>query len=148
MTVLRASSLAAVTILVWSTRPKPRLTAHSRASWRTRTTSSSLRTDTCSSLTTAIAGLTLLAGRLQELHAPLHVEGRAHPGQGEAELHEGDGHRRPHARDHRVRVEDPGHGRNIAEHAPDEGVHEVEGGDVDEDALRLVAADLLHEVVL
>ena len=34
--VLRASSLAAVTILVWSTRLKPRSTAHSRTTWRTR----------------------------------------------------------------------------------------------------------------
>src|SRR6185503_13211126 len=144
MTVLRASSLAAVTILVWSTRPNPRLTAHSRASWRTRPPSSSPRTDTCSSLTTAMAGLALLAGGLQELHAPLHVEGRAHAGQGEPELDEGDGDGRAHARDHGVRVQDAGHGRDVAEHAPDEGVHEVEGGDVDEHALGVVAPDLLH----
>ena len=42
--VLRASSLAAVTILVWSTRLKPELRRpQSRTAWRTRTTSSSAR---------------------------------------------------------------------------------------------------------
>src|SRR5687768_16696662 len=148
MTVFRASSLAAVTILVWSTRPKPRLMAHSRAACRTRTTSSSLRTGTCSSLTTAMAGFALIAGALEKLHSALDVEGGAHARQGQAQLHERDGYRRPHPRHHRVRIQDAGHGRDVAEYAPDEGVHEIEGGDVDEHALRLVAADLLHEVVL
>src|SRR4051812_21517329 len=129
MTVLRASSLAAVTILVWSTSPKPRAMAHSRAIWRTRTISSSLRSGTSSSLTTAIAALARLAGHVQEVHSELDVERGAHAGQGEAELDEGDGDRGPHSRHHGVGVEDASHGRDVGQHAADERVHEVEGGD-------------------
>src|ERR1051325_9948107 len=85
------STLRAVRTPVSDSPSSTRVMGHSRASWRTRTTSSSPRTETCSSLTTAIAGLALLAGGLQKLHAPLHVEGRAHAGQRQSELHEGDG---------------------------------------------------------
>src|SRR5262249_23179964 len=110
--VLRASSLAAVTTFVCSTRVKPTATAASRTVWRTRTTSSWVRIG-MRSLRASPGLLPLLERRLDELHALLDVEGGAHPGEREPELHEGDRHRRLHAHHHRLRVEHPRHRRDV-----------------------------------
>src|SRR4051794_33291197 len=86
--VLRASSLAAVTSLVWSTRPKPSSVDHCRTSWRTRTTSSSDLTSETSRFIVLIAdGLRADAEcGLQQLHPTLHVQCGAHALQGHTEL--------------------------------------------------------------
>src|SRR5262245_13338201 len=117
--VLRASSLAAVTSFVWSTRLKPTVVAHSRTTWRTATTSSEARTARRSLRTTAMRPP--IAGR-EELHAPLDVEGRPDARQRQAELDEGDRDRGPHAHDHRRRIEHTRHTRDVREHASDERV--------------------------
>src|SRR6185503_6863194 len=98
MTVLRASSLEAVTIFVCSTRLNPNSTAHCRTTCRTRTTSSSCRTGSSSVLTRATAAFLVLHDPLQELHPALDGEGGAHALPGQPQLHQRDRHRRPHAR--------------------------------------------------
>ena len=45
-------------------------------------------------------------------------------------------------------VEDPRHGRDVADHPPDERVHDLERRDVDQHAVRAVLDDALGEVVL
>src|SRR5688500_11977315 len=127
MTVLRASSLAAVTILVWSTRPKASSWASLRTSCRARTTSCSVRTGRVSVLVTDIAGFPPRHGRPEALHPALDVEGRVHAGQGEAQLDEGDRDGRAHADDDRAGVEDAGHGGDVGDHAADERVDHLEG---------------------
>src|SRR6185503_10051065 len=97
MTVLRASSLAAVTILVCSTRLKPRSMARLRTICRALTTSSPLRTGNVSA-SLAIGGLARpLHGLAQEGQSRVDVQRRANPGQRQAELDQRDGDRRPHA---------------------------------------------------
>src|ERR1700733_5199717 len=107
MSVFRANSLAAVTILVWSTRLKPSSAAHLRTAWRTRTTSVSDRAGRVSLFSTAIAvGPSLRPRRhAKQSHAALDVERRSHAGQGQAQFHEGDGHGRLHADDDGFRVQ-------------------------------------------
>src|SRR5688572_23168726 len=95
MTVLRASSLAAVTIFVWSTSEKPSSTAHARTAWRTRTTSSLAWTGSFSVRVTAIRHLArrrapVARGGAQDLHGALDVQRRAHPGERHAELDQRD----------------------------------------------------------
>src|SRR3712207_6720157 len=93
--VLRASSLAAVTSLVWSTRLNRNSTAHPRTAWRTATTSDSERMGRDSNRR---GGIDVAPGEFhvgvqggpQQLHAALHVQRRAHPGEREPQLDEGD----------------------------------------------------------
>src|SRR5215471_4736783 len=146
--VLRASSLAAVTILVWSTRLRPCATANSRATCRTRTTSSDDLIVIVSSFTTAIAVLLLCAGALKQAHALLNVERGAHSRQREAQLDQRDGHRRAHPDDYRFRVQHARHRRDIAEHPADERVHYFERRNVDQYAPRPCPGDSLGQVVL
>src|SRR5262245_42738784 len=120
MTVLRASSLAAVTIFVWSTRLKPAATAHSRTAWRTATTSSVARIGRRSVRTPAIA-MPIDRGA-QELHAALDVQRGLYTRQGEPQLDQRDRDRRAHAHDDRRGVEHPGHRGNVRQHAADEGI--------------------------
>src|SRR5262245_60578904 len=107
--VLRASSLAAVTILVWSTRLRPCATANSRAICRTRTTSSDDLIDNVSSFTTAIVVLPLCAGALKQAHAFLDVERGSHARKRESQFDERDGHRRAHSDDYCFRVQHARH---------------------------------------
>src|SRR5687768_13389994 len=148
--MLRASSLAAVTILVCSTRLKPSSTAKLRTRWRTLTTSAPWFTD---SVSVFVAGIretrdVMTGDFAKENHAPLDVEGGAYAGQRKAELDEGDGDGRLHADDHRLRIEHAGHGRRVGQHAADEGVDDVQRGDVDQDSPRAVLHDLRGEIVL
>src|SRR4029453_4333740 len=53
-----------------------------------------------------------------------------------------------HADHHRLRVEHAGHGGDIAEHPADEGVHDLERGDVDEHGAGPGGDDPLGEIVL
>src|SRR5689334_11742280 len=109
--VLRANSLAAVTILVWSTRLNPCATAHDRTLCRTATTSCCERTGSVSHRSTAIWALGLHAGFREPLfdqagrvaeqhHALFDVECCAHARKRQAKLDERDRHRRLDADDH------------------------------------------------
>src|SRR5262249_8281242 len=157
--VWRASSLAAVTIFVWSTRLSRRSTAAARTAWRMRTMSSDDRSDSVSSLSIGIRGLgdgfggcAVASARLERtaknLHALFDVESGAHAGKGEAKRHEGDGHRRSHAHHHRLRVEHSSNRRDAPEHAADERVDHLEGGDVDEDGAGARLDDAIGEILL
>src|SRR5690242_14832021 len=154
-TVLRAISLAAVTILVWSTRVKPCCTAQVRTAWRTATTSFSARSCSTSALdgctivlVPVVVGGVVADGGFEELHAAFDVEGGPHTGEGEAQLDQGDGDRRLHSHHHRLRVEDAAHARDVGEHAADERVHNVQRADVDEHAARLVVGDAGGQIFL
>ena len=50
--------------------------------------------------------------------------------------------------DDRLGVEHAGHRRDVADHAADEGVDDLERRDVDQDAVRAVLDDALGQVVL
>src|SRR4030095_7049269 len=96
--MLRASSLAAVTSLVWSTRLKPSCTAQSRAICRTTTMSSPERTGRVSWRTTAIPR-SFESVPANQIHSLFDVERRVHAVQRESQLDERDGHGRAHADD-------------------------------------------------
>src|SRR5262245_5821418 len=146
--VLRASSLAAVTILVWSTRLRPCATAHSRATCRTRTTSSDDLIDIVSSFATAIDVLLLCVGALKQAHALLNVERGAHARQREPQLDERNGHSGAHSDDYRFRVQHARHRRDVAEHPADERVHNLERRNVNQHAPRTRIYDPFGQVVL
>src|SRR5262245_59089190 len=121
--VLRASSLAAVTILVWSTRLKPISTARCRTAWRTMTTCSEVVSGSVSADTkTIVVTLRGVERRGQQFHAAFHVERRADARQRESELDQRDRDRGAHADHDRLRVEHPRHRRDIAQHPADEGI--------------------------
>src|SRR6185312_15352480 len=127
MTVLRASSLAAVTILVWSTRLKPSSTAQLRTACRTLTMSSEVWTGSFSVRASAIQSLARRRGAvdprdLQHLHGAFDVQRGPHAAERHAQLDQGDGDGRSHAHHHRLGVEHPRHRGDVAEHAADEGV--------------------------
>src|SRR5262249_1829043 len=121
--VLRASSLAAVTIFVCSTRLKPRSTAQVRTTCRTTTMSCDERTGSVSSTGIAVTVPVAPAERrTQELHALVDVETGANARQRQPELDERDGDGGAHADDDGFGVEHPGHRRDVADHPPDERV--------------------------
>src|SRR4051812_46786590 len=123
MTVFRASSLAAVTSFVCSTRLKPIFAAHSRTVRRIATTWFSSRISNWSLRTTAIPRPGPVDRRLQELHAALDIERGTHALQRESQLDQRDGHGRLHADDDGLRVQDARHGRDVADHPAYEGIH-------------------------
>src|SRR4051812_32155868 len=103
-TVLRASSLTAVTSLVWSIRRSPASWASSRMRCRARTTSSSEISGCASSVAVSVLGLLrdrpeLRTCRGEHDHAALDGQRGAHAGQRQSKLDEGDGHGGPHADD-------------------------------------------------
>src|SRR5438552_3006130 len=122
-------------------------TAHRRTIWRTRTMSSPERTGHRSLLT---IGMAIWRGErdAQQLHALLDVQRRAHTRERQPQLDECDRDRGLHANHHGGGVEDPRHARDVAQHAADERVHDLERRDVDEDAVGPMLDDHLGEVVL
>src|SRR5919108_3636591 len=146
--VLRASSLAAVTIFVWSTRLKPISTARMRTTWRTTTMSVEERTGSVSSSGIANTVAAARERRAKKLHALVDVQARPNARQGQAQLHQRDGNRGSHADHDRLGVEHAGHRRDVADHAADEGIDDLERRDVDEHAAGAIANDAIGEVVL
>src|SRR5215208_325882 len=138
MTVLRASSLAAVTILVWSTRLNLSSCVSFRTAWRASTTSCSVRRGRASDLRTAIRDLLtgervaapiaarftarVVNGLAQALHAALDVERRLHAFERQPQLHQRDRHRRPHPDEDGAGVEDARHAGDAGDHPADERV--------------------------
>src|SRR5215207_8940245 len=106
MTVLRANSLAAVTIFVWSTKLNVSSWVSFRTAWRASTTSCSTLSGRASLLRTAIRDLLprvvrrFAQRRPQPLHAALDVQGGLHALEGQSQLDQRDGHRRAHADEH------------------------------------------------
>src|SRR5262249_27929057 len=100
---LRASSLAAVTILVCSMRLKPSSTAHVLTTCRTTTMSCEERTGSVSSTGIAVT-VAVATGerRTEQRHAFVHVETGTHAGKRQTELDERDGHGGTHADHHRL----------------------------------------------
>src|SRR5262249_21399079 len=86
--------------------------------------------------------------RTEELHALVDVETGANARQRQTELDERDGDGRAHADDDRLGVEHPRHRGDVADHAPDERVDDLERRDVDQHAAGAVAHDAVGEVVL
>src|SRR4051794_10835995 len=123
MTAFRASSLAAVTIFVWSTMPKPISCVNFRTAWRAKTMSCSERSGRTSLLVTDIVVALLRAeGRAQQPHPPLDVQRGLHAGQAQPQLDERDRDRRPHAHDDRLGVQDPRHPGDVRDHSADERI--------------------------
>src|SRR6187402_3959836 len=99
--VLRASSLVAVTNFVISTRLNFSSPAHDRTICRTRTTSSDVRTGNVSDFTAIgiFFQLAIFADVLcQQLHPALDVQRGFYARQRHAKLHQCDGHCRLHTR--------------------------------------------------
>src|SRR5262245_58671321 len=132
--VLRASSLAAVMMRVWSTRLKRSCSAFARTACRTATTCSPERICRRSDGPFLHSILPPPGYLPQQFHSLLDVQGRPYPTQGDSKFHQSNGYRRPHADNHRGRIQYPGNGGNVAEHSPDEGIHNFEGRNVDQDA--------------
>src|SRR2546426_3571056 len=86
--VLGASSLAAVTIFVCSTRLKPISTADVRTTWRTTTMSLEEWTGRVSSIGIAVTVAAAGERRAKQRHPLVHVQAGAHAREGEAQLHE------------------------------------------------------------
>jgi hypothetical protein len=63
---------------------------------------------------------------VQQRHPALDVQRRVNAFERETELDERDRHRRPHAGDDGIGIENAGHGGDVADRAPDERVHHVE----------------------
>src|SRR4029434_10462931 len=95
-----------------------------------------------------VAVLARLERAAQDLHALFHVERGADPGQRQPQLDEGDGDGGLHADHHRLRVEHARDGGDATQHAADEGIHDLERGDVDEHRPRAMLDDALGEVLL
>src|SRR5579871_999733 len=130
---LRASSLAAVMILVWSTRPRPASIARVRVIWRTLTTSSDDRMSRRSLFAVvAIFRLRRVQTLLDHRHAAFDVQRRLDARQREPELDQRDGDRRTHPDYDRVGVENARHRRDVVQHAADEAVDDLQRRDVDQ----------------
>ncbi len=85
----------------------------------------------------------------QQGQAGVDVQSGADARQRQSKLDQGDGDRGLHADDHGLRIEDAGHGRDVAEHAADEGVDHLQRGNVDQHAAgALVATIFVGEIVL
>src|SRR5690348_13425857 len=124
--VLRANSLAAVTILVWSTRLSPCATAHDRTLCRTATTSCCERTGMVSHRSTAIGILGQCVGartsfplvgiarrRAEQHHSLFYVERRTHPRQRQSKFDERDRYRGLDAHNDRFSIQHPRRGRDV-----------------------------------
>src|SRR5262245_53463673 len=102
---LRASSLAAVTTLVWSTRLNPISMARWRTAWRAMTMCSEVVSGSVSADTDVIVAPGESDGPRQQFHTALDVQRRTHAGQRHAELDERNRHGRTHADDDRLSIE-------------------------------------------
>src|SRR5688572_2624045 len=143
-TMLRESSEMAVAIEIWSVEEKPIFAAIARPRWRAVTMSLSCEMRTVTSSCMRAAGF---AHVVQDGDGLLQVEGRPHVREREPELNHGERHFGLDADDHRLGAAHLEDLSDAAERSDGERVHDVEHGDVDDDALRPELADPLGEVV-
>src|SRR5215469_14689083 len=117
--MLRANSLAAVTIFVWSTSDRLISTACRRTAWRTATISPESATEIVSVWTTGIPVKVWKANvAAQHLHPFFYIERGVHAAQVEAELNQSNCYRRLHSNHDCLGVQNPSHGRGIGKHSP------------------------------
>src|SRR5271165_2264936 len=128
--------------------PNPASIARARTAWRTRTTSSEVRTAIVSPFSTTKRPLLATDGLADQGEPLVDIERRAHTGERKPELNQGYGDGGSHTDDHGDRVEHPRHGGDIVEHPADERVDDLEGRYVDHDAPRPLGDDPVGEVVL
>src|SRR6476659_4559236 len=140
MSALRASSLAAVTILVWSTSENLSSCVSLRTCCLASTMSCSERSG---AWPLAFGVIGSVRGYLpaQQRHAAFDVQRGRDAGQRQAELDQRDRDGRLHAHENRLRAEDARDAGDVGDHAADERVHHLERRDVDEDALARVLLD-------
>src|SRR6476660_3470261 len=146
--VLRASSLAAVTTLVWSTRLKPSFADASRTRRLTATTSGSDCTGTVSVEMTAIKGLGAVPRRYKKFHPGVYIQSGTNTRQRETQLDEGNGDGGLHSNHYGLRIKHTRHAGDIGQHATDEGINDLQTRDVDQDASGLGSSNHLREVIL
>ena len=84
---------------------------------------------------------------IQQGEAFFEIQRGVHVVERQAQLHHRKGDLWLQAHDHGVRAAQPGHVGDGAQRPGGERVHHVDGGDVDDDALRAEPADPFHEVV-
>src|ERR1700733_9621788 len=126
MSVLRASSLAAVTSLVWSTKESPVRAAASRTRRLTTTMSGSDTTGIVSLSTTDMTGRLMIVERyLQQLHASIDVQSRPHTGKRHTQFHQRDCDCGLHSDDDGLCVKHPRHRGDVAQHSTNERVHNL-----------------------
>src|SRR5690349_19204633 len=133
MSALRASSLAAVTILVWSTSENFSSWVSLRTCWRASTMSCSERSG-ASPLVTDDIGTVRVYLPTQQRHAAFDIQRGGDTGQRQPEFHQRDRHRGLHAHQDGFRAEDFSYSRDVRDHAADEGVDHLERRDVDQHA--------------
>jgi hypothetical protein len=92
--------------------------------------------------------LAFLEQPLQARQALFKVDGGVDVVETHAESHHREGNRRLDADDHRFRAPEPGRMGQVEQRAGAEGVHDVERGDIDDDAARAMGTDLLDEILL
>src|SRR5215469_18110962 len=170
--MFRASSEIAVAIRVSSLEEKPSVAASTRPFCRAETMSvSSLirttissstrsreRSNECSAeaaaakgLRSASTGARFLGGTrfllTEKSNAFFQVKRCRHSFQFQTKLHHGERNIGLDSDDDRLRAAQSNHECNVTERARGEGIHHVQGGDVDNDAAGAQAADLLDEGV-
>src|SRR6476469_10025758 len=142
--MLRATSEIAVARSVWSGELSSSSPASSRARWRAVTTSASDSMEIRLSASTVERLLELV---LQQRQPLLEIEGGLDVLELHPELHHRERDLGLDADDHGLRAAQARHVRDPAQRARDEGIHDVERGDVDDDPPRAVAGDLGHDVL-
>src|SRR3954447_3734468 len=139
--MLRAISEIAVASSVWSVLGMSRPIASWRARWRAMTTSAS------DSIAIRSAASGAKESSLEQREPLLEIQRRLDVLEAHPELDHRERHLGLDADDHGLRAAQARHVRDPAERARDERVHDVERGDVDDDAPRPVAGDLVHDVL-
>src|SRR4051812_237172 len=126
--MLRATSEIAVARSVWSVLLSSRSPASSRARWRAVTTSAS---DSIAMRLSACTGERLLQLVAQQRQPFLEIQRGLHVLELHAELDHRERDLRLDADDHGLGAAQARHVRDPAQRARDEGVHDVQRGDVD-----------------
>src|SRR4051812_47871511 len=129
--MLRTTSEIAVASRVWSVELSSSSPAICRARWRAVTTSAS---DSIAIRSSASTGEWLLELGLQERQPLFEVERGLHVLELHAELHHRERDLGLDPDDHGLRAAQARHVGDAAQRARDERVHDVERGDVDDDA--------------
>src|SRR5581483_6253339 len=130
--MLRATSEMAVAIRVWSVAENPLAAAISRPFWRAATTSTSVEIGTRASGATTRAPS---VGSAQHLESFLEIQGGRHALEGQAQLNHREGDVWLDAHDYRVRTAQLGDVGDPADGSTGEGIHDVEGRHVYDNAL-------------
>src|SRR4051794_3582512 len=102
--------------------------ARSLTACRTLTTSSEARSGIVSSLSMSICVLSAVNDLTDHGQAFVDVQRGADTGQLQTKFYQGDCDGWTHADDHGHRIEHPGHGSDVVQHAADEGVDDLQRG--------------------